>query len=229
MRSPESVFEDLEADRASREAEMRLIDRLIQAAASANEQAMLERSLILLMYAHLEGFCKFSLLSYTSALNALGLTCAEASYPVAAATLHKVFAALRDPNSKHETFRNRMPDDTQLHLSAREQMFVESYERITAHKVDIPDQVVDTKSNLSPDVLKKLLFQLGLDCLSIEVHRSNISKLLGIRNAISHGDRLLIPSDQALSDYLATTLAIMAFMQGEIYSALSGRKYLKSA
>jgi RiboL-PSP-HEPN len=227
MQSPESVYSDLEADRRSREGEIRLIERLFQMSQSEDEKNMIKRSLVLVTYAHLEGFCKFTLFSYAAALNSLGIMCADASYPVAAASLSKVFAALRDPNSKHPTFRRTMPDDTQLHLAAREQIFIESFETVTSGKLDIPDRVVDTKSNLSPSVLRKMLFLLGLSYSAVEAHESNIAKLLGIRNAIAHGDRLKVPSDKELSEYIASAFAVMGFLQNEVFAALKGQIYLR--
>jgi hypothetical protein len=195
---------------------------------SDDEKNMIKRSLVLVAYAHLEGFCKFSLFSYTAALNSLGINCCDASIPVAAASLSKVFAALRDPQSKHPVFRRRMPDDAQLHLAAREQIFLESFHEVSSGKLEIPDRVVDTKSNLSPDVLRKMLFQLGLSYSTVEQHQSNLAKLLGIRNAIAHGDRLRVPADLELADYIASAFAIMAFLQNEIFVALQNQVYLRN-
>jgi MAE_28990/MAE_18760-like HEPN len=227
MPSPESVYEDLEGDHRSREGEVRLIERLLQQTTVEDEQTMLKRTLILLLYAHLEGFCKFALLSYTASLNALGLKCSEAAYPIVAATLSQVFAALRDPNSKHDAFRRSLPDDARLHLSAREQRFIESYDKISGQNVEIPDRVVDTQSNLSSNVLKKVMFQLGLDYPAVENHQENMNQLLGIRNAIAHGDRLKIPTDKQVADFSTTTFVLMRFLQGEVYSALKDRIYLR--
>lgn len=228
MHSPESVYGDLEADRQSREGEIRLIERLFAMSKSDDEKNMIKRSLVLVTYAHLEGFCKFSLFSYTAALNSLGINCSDASIPIAAASLSKVFAALRDPQSKHPAFRRSMPDDTQLHLAAREQIFLESFQAVSAGKLDIPDRVVDTKSNLSPDVLRKMLFQLGLGYSSVEQHDSKISKLLGIRNAIAHGDRLKVPTDDELNQYITAAFAVMAFLQNEVFIALKNQVYLRN-
>lgn len=228
MPSPEAVYSDLEADRRSREGEIRLIERLFAMSASEDEKNMIKRSLVLVAYAHLEGFCKFVLFSYTAALNSIGISCSEASIPIAAASLFKVFAALRDPQSKHPAFRSRMPDDAQLHLAAREQIFLESFQAISSGKLDIPDRVVDTKANLSPDVLRKLLFQLGLSYTSVEKHESNLAKLLGIRNAIAHGDRLKVPADKELAEYLKSAFEIMAFLQNEVFVALQTQVYLRN-
>jgi hypothetical protein len=227
MRSPEDIYDELEADHHSRESEIRLVTRLLATNSSEDESTMLRRSLILLTYAHVEGYAKFAMLAYVSALNGMGIRCAEATFPVAAASLARVFAALRNPNSKHEVFKNRLPDDAHLHLAAREQVFIEKYETIVGRRVKIPDEVVDTASNLSADILKKMLFRLGLPYPVVDSHSSNINRLLGIRNAIAHGDRLKVPTDKELMDFTSSAFAIMKFLQDEIYSALKGQIYLK--
>ena len=86
MRSPEEVFEDIENDRAHREREIRLIENIASRTESESEANMLRRSLVLLTYAHFEGFCKFALLSYASAIKALGLSCRDATTPLVAAS-----------------------------------------------------------------------------------------------------------------------------------------------
>src|SRR5205814_9631400 len=58
------------------------IENVIARSQSDEEQAMLRRSLVLLTYAHLEGFCKFALMAYASAINALRLPCKDASIPL---------------------------------------------------------------------------------------------------------------------------------------------------
>jgi hypothetical protein len=225
MHSPDDVFEDLEGDRRSREAEIRLLERLIQRASNQDEKEMLRRSIILLTYAHLEGYCKFALQAYAAALNALRLRCADASYPIAAAGLAKVFAALRDPNRKHDAFRRTLPDDVQLHLAAREQIFIEKYEGISASTIEISDEAIDTKYNLSPVILKKMLFQLGLSYPAVEPYSGDIYKLLQIRNAIAHGDRLRVPSEEDVAACIAAMLSVMAFLQNEVFLALKNGLY----
>jgi len=227
MPSPEDVHADLEGDRRSREGELRLIESLIATVSSEDEKTMLRRSLVLLTYSHLEGFCKFSLLAYTAALNELNIKCADATYPLAAAGLTKVFAALREPNSKHEYFKKMFPDDSPLHLAAREQTFIEDYETISKEPLQIPDKIVDLKSNLSADILRKMLYRLGFSYPAVDPHASNIEKLRGMRNAIAHGDRLKIPKEAAVKDYVSTALDVMRFLQGEVYDALRHRTYLR--
>lgn len=225
MLSLDDIHADMEADRRSRESEIRLIERLCTESDEDNERSMLRRSLVILTYAHLEGFTKFVLYAYVSFINARKINCADAAIPIAAASLSKVFAALRNPDSKHKVFKKKMPEDTKLHLAAREQAFIENYETLCKCEVKIPDDLIDTKSNLSPDVLKKLLFQLGLPFDQVNQHQSTISELLGVRNHIAHGDRLKVPTATEMVKYISSALVVMSFLQSEVYGALQRQLY----
>lgn len=220
MRSPDDIFQDLESDRRQREAELRLIENLAARSDTEAEQSMLFRSLALLTYAHLEGFCKFALQAYASAINSLGLPCREASFPVLAASLGDILAALRNPNSKAPEFRTKLPDDQDLHMLWRERTFVETYEAILGRSVEIPDRVIDTKANLNTVVLKRNLYQLGLDYPAVEKHRQAIDRLLGVRNAIAHGDALRVPSAEHIREYTAAAFDVMKFIQANVFNAL---------
>jgi hypothetical protein len=225
MRSPDDVFQDLESDREQREAELRLLENIAAHTSSEPERNMLYRSLALLIYAHLEGFCKFALLAYISAVNAVRLRCREASSPVVAASLGSVFAALRDLNSKHPEFGRALPDDRELHMLWRERTFVDAYENIVSQLVEIPDRVVDTKSNLNTMVLKRNLYQLGLDYPEVERHRHSIEMLLGTRNAIAHGDVLKVARLEEIRQWSSAAFEVMRFVQSAVFTALNGEIY----
>ena len=227
MLSPEAVYGELEADRSSRQGEIRLVERLVIEAGSDSERDMLKRSLVLLTYAHVEGFCRFTLWAYASALNSARIKCSDAIYPVVAATLSTAFGVLRDPNRKHEDFRQALPDDAQLHLAAREQAFLENLDSIMGKDVQIPDSLIDNRYNVSANVLKKMLFQLGLPYADVNHYEADITELLLTRNKIAHGDRLKIPKDEELARYLGVAVKIMGFLQGEVYVALKAQSYLR--
>lgn len=227
MRSPDDVLQDLEEDRKVRESEVRLIDNLAVRATDEDERTMLHRSLVLLTYAHLEGFCKFALSAYADNVNAKRLQCSAAIVPLVALTLGQVFAALRDINSKHPYFARKLPEDRGLHMVAREQAFVEGYEGVVSAVVEIPERAIDTKSNLTPTVLKKSLFQLGLDYAAVDPFDAAINRLLGMRNAIAHGDRIKQPAKAEVDDYVTTAFDVMRFVQQQIYQALVDESYLR--
>ena len=227
MRSPEEVYGDIENDRSQREREIRLIENIASRSEDEAERDMLRRSLILLTYAHFEGFCKFALLAYASTVNAIGLPCRDACTPLVAATLGKIFAALRDVNTKHEDFARGLPDDRDLHMLARQRSFIDNYETILARRVELQDSLVDTKSNLNSLTLKRNLYQLGLEYPVVETHRGSIDKLLGVRNAIAHGDALKVPTENEVEEYTAAAFNVMRFVQQEVYGALRNEAYRK--
>lgn len=228
MPSAEQAYEDLERDRATRESEIRLIERYYNDATNESEKSMLARSLVLLTYAHLEGFTKFSLLTYAAVINGLKLPCNQAALPLVAATLNRVFVALRDVNQKEALFRD-LSTDHDVHLQARHVRFIESYDEVMSRPVEIPDSAVDTGSNLNARMLKRALFQMGLNYPVIAEHQDTLNQLLGERNAIAHGDILKRPRPDAVMTYLETTFRVMLFIKQEIFTALSNGAFYRPA
>jgi hypothetical protein len=228
MRSVEDVIGDLESDRLSREGELRLMERLAKEAKD-KEHTMLKRSLVLLTYAHLEGFCRFAISTYTSALNSIGLACDEATAAVAAAGMSNVFKALRDTNNKHTLFKKSLADDRVVHMAAREQIFVAQTRQFFSQPINIPDELIETHYSLSTDVIRKLMFQVGLKTEEVEPRRGAIERLKHIRNLIAHGDRLKVPSDEDAASYVVTAISVMSLLQQEITFALSNQTYRKTS
>ena len=52
--------------------------------------------------------------------------------------------------------------------------------------------------------------------------------LLGVRNAIAHGDVLRVPTDRDLQNYTSAAFEVMRFIQHEIYNALREGRYRKA-
>jgi hypothetical protein len=156
------------------------------------------------------------------------IKCNDASFIVAAASLTNVFKALRNVQSKHPVFARLLPDDTKLHLLARESEFIEKFESVVASTIELPDDVVDTESNLSSVILKKNLFKLGLNFPALKKEQeAQLNKLLGIRNAIAHGDILKVPKHEEVLEYADLAFRTMSFLQLEIYRALTEQVYLR--
>jgi hypothetical protein len=217
---PDDVFRQIENDRAIREGEIRLVGNIARRTSNEAERNMLFRTSVLLTYSHLEGFCKFALTAYLSAINALNLSIEDASSAIVAASMTEIFAALRHPQTKHEFFANALPDDSKLHLVAREREFVENFQAAMRRPVKLPDDLIDTESNLKPVVLMKNLYKLGLNFDSVTAHSGSVNKLLNVRNAIAHGDTLRVPKQEEVDNYVTTTFGVMSFVQREIHDAL---------
>ena len=218
---------ELEADRAWREDELRAFQNRGIDITSDIELNRYRRALVLLLYAHYEGFCKFALTLYTSAVNRSGILCGDANTALAAASLSDLFRNLRNPQKKCDLFRRELPDDSKLHQFAREQEFIERTSEVESRPVSIPDSVVDTESNLTPVALRKNLFRLGLQYDHFQGFDNDINRLLGIRNGISHG-ALKDGVEERLYEQLRTaTSSIMSGLSVGIMKALQERAFAR--
>jgi hypothetical protein len=178
----------LEAEMQWRTDEVRFFQNLCEQIGEPEGRDKFRRALVLLLYSHFEGYCKFALSLYVSAINAAGLACSQVNSAIAAAVLHDVFVKLRDGTGKAPEFRNRLPDDSKLHRFALDREFLQRSAEIMARPVHIPDEAVNTESNLKPVVLRKNLYKLGLPHDQFASYEGDIDKLLALRNKIAHGE-----------------------------------------
>jgi len=191
------------------------------------ERDRFRRALVLLLYAHFEGFCRFAFTLYVNAINNAGINCAQASSAVAAASLSDLFKALRNPQKKIPEFRRVLPDDTKLHRFGREREFVERAADFSNRPVQVRDDIVDTESNLNPVVLRKNLYRLGFSHNQFSAQEASINQLLEYRNKISHGEMQAgLKSDRY--DQLSTSaLAVMQEVKRQVMDAIENERYLR--
>lgn len=147
------------------------------------------RSLVVFLYAHFEGFFQFALTHYIETINDQNIPCSHANTHLISATLSSVFKALRDDNAKCDFFKSDAPDDTKLHRFYRENQFIESSSDIFSRCVEIQTTAIDLESNLSPVVVKKNLYKLGLPYQLDRDVEGHLLRLKNIRNKIAHGER----------------------------------------
>ena len=221
------LYAELEADREWREQEIRGFQNRGAKLESEEDQKQYRRALVLLLYAHYEGFCKFALTLYVSAINQSGILCGGAEYALAAASLDSLFRDLRNPNKKSDIFRHSLPDDAKLHQFAREREFVERTSELEKLPVRITDDVVDTESNLTPTVLKKNLYRLGLPHDKFDGHKDDINKLLSIRNGISHGSLKDGVEEPLYRQLRTSTYSIMSDVSTDVMRALFEQAYVR--
>lgn len=210
----------MEAELEWRSAEMRFFHNLCENIPSDDQQEQFRRALVLLLYAHFEGYCKFALALYVSAVNNLGLCCKQVSPAIVAATLHDVFVKLRDPSRKSTEFKSDLPDDSKLHRFAVDIEFIVRTEEIMSRMVSIPENIVDTESNLKPVVLRKNLFRLGLPHDRFSSHDGVINKLLEFRNKIAHGETKAGVREDAYEELRDSAFNVMSGITVEITRAL---------
>jgi hypothetical protein len=222
-----SLYSELEEDLAWRQDEIRFHQNNIDRFVSDNEKDKARRACILFLYAHFEGFTKFALSLYIRAVNNERLTCNQISFALAAACLTDVFHALRDPQRKSDLFRRELPDDSSLHRIARDIEFFENTSKINNRIVEIPDKIIDPESNLTPSVLKKNLFRIGLPHGLFDGLKEVINRLLGYRNSIAHGEA---KSGIRESDYLELrdmVFGAFSTIRDVIYNSLMEKDYIR--
>ncbi|MBO2010900.1 MAE_28990/MAE_18760 family HEPN-like nuclease [Hymenobacter negativus] len=219
---------EIEADYAWREDEIRFHHNLIEGL-SEQDANKLRRTAILTMYAHFEGYAKFCFEHFVNMINALLVNCGNAKFELAASTLYHVFEDLNRAESKSKIFKNTLPNDKRLNRLSRQAELLERIAVIDSLIVKLPDDIVDTESNLKPVVLRKLLFEVGLDYSKFDHLENKISRLLNVRNDIAHGGPKF-KNGIFLSDYnLLRKMAseVMTEVKNSLVLAIKNSEYLR--
>jgi ParB family chromosome partitioning protein len=158
--------------------------------------------------------------------------CSNADCPIhhpkkkkTAASLDEVFRSLRNPEKKCELFRRELPDDAKLHQFARQREFIERTAEVEERPVRLPEEIVDTESNLTPVVMRKNLYRLGLPHDQFAAHDGEIHQLLNLRNGVSHGDLKDGIKEALYLRLRAATFSIMTGLDTGIMKALSDKAY----
>ncbi len=224
----EDIRAQLEQDFAWRLDEIRHLQNRNSDVKDEAEQDRLRRPLLLMLYAHFEGFSKFALTLYINSINQSQVTCGEVNYSIAAASLGNVFQSMRDSNKKCPEFKDQLPDDTKLHRYFREREFIEHMDEFEQRQVVISELVADTESNLRPVVLRKIMFRLGLPHNLFDSFEGEIHHLLETRNNISHGKEKNGVKVKTYEKCRKAVLKIMTQITIEITDSLREQKYLKN-
>lgn len=223
------LWAEIEAEQEWREAELHFLHNQLESLDDGEQQNKFRRILVVMLYAHLEGFCKFAFRHYLRAVNLAKIKCSEATFAIAASSLSNIFTALRNPTKKCDEFRKELPDDRKLHRFARDREFIESTANFEAQVVAIPDNVVDFESSLNPAMLRKSLYRLGLPHDQFSELDGEIKKLLEYRNGIAHGSHRGGISHEKYDPLYQAVFKIMAKVKRDIMSALTQGKYRRAS
>lgn len=153
-----------------------------------DQRESFNKSLLLLLYSHYEGFCKSAFSIYIEGINSLRLKCHQVNTPIRASSLQAVFDAYDQLDRKGKIFKKTLPDDSTLHRLCRRTEFIDSLDNFNnlVVKLDV-EKVTDVESNLWPHVLKKILYRSGLNTEAFQNEEGELSRLVNRRNAIAHG------------------------------------------
>lgn len=223
------LWAEIEEELGWRVDELRFLNNQIELLQFEEEKEKLRRPVLLMIYAHFEGFSKFAFNLYITAINSEDLECREVNSVILASSFTEIFKDLRNPNSKSDVFRSTLPDEKKLHRFARSVHFLDELNEKLGLKVKIPDSTIDTESNLKPAVMSKLLYSVGLDYNLFAVHSPSIHRLLHKRNKISHGESRAGIEKEEFTILYTLAIEIMKGIKSEIMVCLTEKKYLKVA
>jgi hypothetical protein len=183
----DEVWAELESDIAWRQAELRGLSNLQAGIKRDAERGQLRRVLLVMLYAHAEGFCKIALLTYVNAINRASVICNAASDPLVAAAFADVFHALAYGDPKQKVFRLPLPADQKLAIFARQREFITELPGLLARTLLVPDTAVNTEDNLTSHVIRRNLYRLGFPEHVLSEYHAEFDELVNRRNNIAHG------------------------------------------
>ena len=185
--------------------------------------------MLLMLYAHFEGFAKIAFTIYCRHINEANVCCKDVQPELGATALRDVFRAFRNPDSAENFLPVELRGMGDLRPLAVERTLVKDAFTLGHRIVSIPDKYVDTESNLKPIVLRKNLYRLGLRHDMFEVHEPTVGQLLGRRNNIAHGAEVVGIDALTYNAMKTAVYSVMDDLRLKITDAIAARAYLRIA
>ena len=227
----EQLSIELEQELLSRTEEILKIENLFEISCRSDEDnisGIARKALVLLLYAHFEGYCKQVFQHYILYINRMRIPLSELKLGLVAANLNTEFRKLFDTNHKPVDIKS-FSGDGALQQFGRKREFLIGYDTYVSRTADISEAFINTEANLKPDVLRRILFQLELDCTAADIYLGVIHKLVNIRNSFAHGERIGYPSKMEYSEYRGAAFDTMKEIKLLVEAAFREQAFLKTA
>ena len=215
----------LEAELAWRQEELAFFKNQLNEI-SEEEKNKYRKSLVLILYSHMEGYIKICLQTYIQYINSQELSRKDVKTGLIVASMHKEFIAYENLERKREFFRKELPDDTRLHRLYRRVDFMEKVDDFKEQKLNIEDQIIDTESNLWYIVLQKNLYTVGLPIDLFDGYQSAIDALVNRRNSIAHGNFRSGVTAEEFSNWETKVSDVLSGVTRLLYDYANNKKYL---
>ncbi|MCI8666687.1 MAG: hypothetical protein HFG82_08475 [Dorea sp.] len=217
----------LETELAWRQEELVFFKNQLNGVTEENKDRY-RKSLVLILYSHLEGYIKICLQTYIQFINSKRLNRGDVTTGLMVAGMHKEFNAYENLNRKCEIFRNELPNDVRLHRFYRRVEFMEKVDDFKEKELNIDDQVIDTESNLWYIVLQKNLYKIGLPVDLFDDYQSDIDALVNRRNSIAHGNFRSGVSAREFFSWETKVSEILSGITRVVYDYAKHGRYLNS-
>ena len=181
IKSKSELNDTIDEDLATRKYEISFLINLLEDKKTHRMAKVLAKALVIIAYAHWEGFVKLSSARYLSYVNFLSIPKCDMNSHLHAVgiTWFGDVCGLSKSNVVHE-IHNILCNDS--------------------YKLSFPiDPLVSTESNLNSEVLKKILADIGSDTKEFDNDFAFIDKkLLKYRNKYAHGEAQYADIEEAL-------------------------------
>ena len=218
----------LEAELAWHQEELAFFKNQLNNISDENDQRRYRKSLVLILYSHMEGYIKIALQAYIQYINSQQILRKDAISGLMVAGMHKEFLAYENLDRKCAIFRRELPEDTSLHRFFRRVDFMEQLDSFRDTTLVVEDSVVDTESNLWYIVLQKNLYKIGLPIDMFEQYRSEIDALVNRRNSIAHGNARAGVDQQEFLNWETKVSLVLSDVTRLLYDYANHQRYLQS-
>ncbi len=196
--------------------------------------------LILVLYAHFEGFFKYAFTMYVEAINEAKIELSKAIDILTVSSLQKVFLDYEE--TKEQTKQDSSDfNKTEKRIKQRIKLLDELEKLRASSFIKLPistnhldkTSIIYTESNLSPEVVEKILARLGLDASAFGLKDEELKKILNEflkrRHGIAHGDGRFKEGveEKQWNEYKTAFDKVVNLIPSAIYNALVQKLYLK--
>lgn len=218
---------ELEAELAWRQEDLAFFKNQLNNISDESEKDKYRKSLVLILYSHMEGYIKIALQTYIKYINEQNLPRKDVISGLMAASMNTEFNAYDNLDKKCDIFRRQLPEDKGLHRFFRRVDFLDQLVDFKNAPLVIEDSVINTESNLWYVVLQKNLYKIGLPVDMFKQYRRDIDALVNRRNSIAHGDLHSGVTSQEFLDWETKTNRVMSDITILIYDYANHKKYLQ--
>ena len=220
---------ELEEELAWRQEDFAFFKNQLNSISDEVKKDRYRKSLVLILYSHMEGYIKIALQTYIKYINAQNLPRKDVIPGLMAASMNQEFNAYDNLDKKCAIFRRELPEDNVLHRFCRRVDFLDQLEDFKNEPLIIEDSVINTESNLRHVVLQKNLYKIGLPVNMFDQYHRDIDALVNRRNSIAHGDSRSGVTSQEFSNWEGKIYRVMDDITRLIYDYANHKQYLQSS
>lgn len=217
----------MEAELGWRQEELAFLKNQIGNISEEIQKNKYRKSLVLMLYSHFEGFIKICLLSYIQYINSLHLKRGCFTKKLIVSSMNREFNAYDNNDEQCKILKKQLPEDSRLHRYHRRVNFLEQLNEFEEEELQIPDEAINTESNLWYVVLQKNLYKVGLPIDLFDEFAGDIDALVNRRNSIAHGTERAGVTATEYTRWEENTYNIMEDIIRCIYNNVCQEQYLK--